>query len=139
SKEEIEKALKGFIGDYEQITPIYSVRKGAMKSGEIYSIELLDLQFTNFQRLKQEIIEKIKNVEGDFRQEEIIKQWQDVSVGACRGMSLRVTMSKGLYVRSLSQDIAKKLGTVGFVTSLIRTKNGTYSKKDCGTLSGYGN
>jgi len=39
-------------------------------------------------------------------------------------------MSKGLYVRSLSQDVCNKLGCVGFTYSIVRTRNGSYGKKE---------
>ncbi|MBR5598437.1 MAG: tRNA pseudouridine(55) synthase TruB [Alphaproteobacteria bacterium] len=39
---------------------------------------------------------------------------------------LEVTCSKGTYVRTLGQDIAITLNTVGYLTSLRRTKNGNF-------------
>lgn len=45
--------------------------------------------------------------------------------------TIQVEMSRGLYVRSLSQDIANKIGTLGFVTRLVRTQNGEYTKEKC--------
>ena len=39
---------------------------------------------------------------------------------------LRVTCSKGTYVRTLGADIAEKLGTCGHLTALRRTKNGFF-------------
>ena len=39
---------------------------------------------------------------------------------------LETTCSKGTYVRTLGQDIAKSLNTVGYLTSLRRTKNGFF-------------
>ena len=38
-----------------------------------------------------------------------------------------VTCSKGTYVRVLGKDIAVKLGTVGYLTSLVRTQVGGFS------------
>ena len=41
-----------------------------------------------------------------------------------------VDCSKGTYVRVLGKDIAEKLGTVGYLTSLKRTKVGNYLVND---------
>ncbi|MBT3737978.1 MAG: tRNA pseudouridine(55) synthase TruB, partial [Candidatus Marinimicrobia bacterium] len=38
-----------------------------------------------------------------------------------------VTCSKGTYIRVLGQDIAKKLGTIGYLTKLVRIEVGPYN------------
>ena len=45
-------------------------------------------------------------------------------------IKFRVDCSKGTYVRVLGKDIAEKLGTVGYLTSLKRTKVGNYLVND---------
>jgi tRNA pseudouridine55 synthase len=37
-----------------------------------------------------------------------------------------ITCSKGTYIRVLASDIAKKLGTVGYLTNLRRTRVGNF-------------
>ncbi len=46
----------------------------------------------------------------------------------------RVRCSKGTYVRTLAEDIAKKLGTVGHVHALYRTQVGPFKKDALYTL-----
>ena len=41
-----------------------------------------------------------------------------------------VSCSKGTYIRSLCEDIAKKLGTIGYMTKLKRTKVGDFKIED---------
>ena len=41
-----------------------------------------------------------------------------------------VSCSKGTYIRVLGLDIAKKLGTVGYLINLKRTRVGNYSIKE---------
>ncbi|MBT7524753.1 MAG: tRNA pseudouridine(55) synthase TruB, partial [Candidatus Marinimicrobia bacterium] len=41
-----------------------------------------------------------------------------------------VTCSKGTYIRVLGQDIAKKLGTIGYLTKLVRIEVGHYNIKN---------
>lgn len=45
-------------------------------------------------------------------------------------MEVRITCSSGTYIRTLASDLAKKLGTVGMVESLIREQIGDYNLKD---------
>ena len=45
-------------------------------------------------------------------------------------MSFRVQCSKGTYIRVLGSDIAEKLGTVGHLIALKRTKVGDYELDD---------
>ncbi len=42
-------------------------------------------------------------------------------------ISFSVLCSRGTYVRTLGSDIARKLGTVGHIKSLVRTKIGEYT------------
>ena len=44
----------------------------------------------------------------------------------------KVTCSKGTYIRVLSENIAEKLGTVGFMSSLNRTRVGNFKIEDAG-------
>ena len=38
--------------------------------------------------------------------------------------------SKGTYVRSIGRDLARKLGTLGYISMLRRTKVGTFDESD---------
>jgi len=42
-------------------------------------------------------------------------------------LSFEVTCSRGTYVRALARDIAAVLGTLGYLTSLVRTRVGPFS------------
>jgi tRNA pseudouridine55 synthase len=62
-----------------------------------------------------------------------IHQWRYLAEGFVGGdmdgeqyATLRVTVSKGTYIRSLARDIALALGTVGHVTMLRRTRAGPF-------------
>ena len=45
-------------------------------------------------------------------------------------IEFRVKVSKGTYIRTLGEDLAKRLGTVGHLTALRRTKVGPFSVED---------
>jgi tRNA pseudouridine55 synthase len=49
-------------------------------------------------------------------------------------MDIRVRCSKGTYVRTLAEDIAAALGTVGHLAALRRTASGGLSVRDAATL-----
>jgi tRNA pseudouridine55 synthase len=49
-------------------------------------------------------------------------------------LTLEVTCSKGTYIRALARDIAVSLGTVGHMTSLLRTRVGPFSLADALSL-----
>jgi tRNA pseudouridine55 synthase len=61
--------------------------------------------------------------------------WPDPSSGDARErVTLRCTVSKGTYIRSLARDIARALGTVGHVSMLRRTRAGPFSLKQAVSL-----
>jgi tRNA pseudouridine55 synthase len=49
-------------------------------------------------------------------------------------LTLEVTCSKGTYIRALARDLALALGTVGHLTSLLRTRVGLFVLEDSLTL-----
>lgn len=114
-KEKVEKTLEKFIGEQEQIPPIYSAIKVKGKKlyeyarkGEIVEIPPRKINIYN-----------IKLIEIDKRNKKIL---------------FEVSSSKGTYIRSLCQDIAKALGTIGYMTNLKRTKLGIFDIKDSARL-----
>ncbi len=46
----------------------------------------------------------------------------------------KVNCSKGTYIRTLCEDISEKLGTVGYMKSLRRTRVGEFSLEDTGKI-----
>ena len=110
-KEEIEKILKSFIGKQSQIPPMYSAIKVNGKKLYEYArkgekVELLPRQV------------EIYNMEL-IRIDEEEKQ-----------ITFKVSCSKGTYIRSLCEDIAKKLNTVGYMKELKRVKVGEFKIED---------
>jgi tRNA pseudouridine55 synthase len=50
-------------------------------------------------------------------------------------IELRVACAKGYYVRSLARDLAERLGTVGHLTKLRRTRSGPFTLDDAVSLT----
>lgn len=115
---QIKKALEKMQGVYEQEVPIYSAVKINGKKLYEYAREGINVELpkrmVNIKRL--ELINNIKyeNNKTTFQ--------------------IRCHVSKGTYIRSLVNDIAHELGTVGTMTSLNRVKQGIFNISDSYTL-----
>ena len=117
SKQEVEETLNKFEGSYEQTVPIYSAIKVKGKKLYEYAREGIDVE------LPKKTVE-IKNIKLlDYKKEN-----DQISI------KFQVLVSKGTYIRSLVEDIAAKLNTVGTMTNLRRIKQGKYNIEDCYTL-----
>ncbi len=105
TEERVREVIKTFIGDIEQVPPLFSAvhidgeraykraRKGEdveipARTVHVEHIELLGYEYPN--------------------------------------LSVRVDCGRGTYVRSLARDIGKMLGTGGHLASLVRTAIGPY-------------
>lgn len=114
SKEEIEEVLKEYTCEYDQEAPIYSAIKVSGKKLYEYARnnEEVLLPKRKVQISNLELISDIK-----YENKKII-------------FSIKTTVSKGTYIRSLVRDIAKSLGTVGVMSKLQRTRQGDFYIND---------
>ncbi len=109
---EIEVVLPDFRGDIEQLPPMYSaVQVGGRR---LYDIA----------REGREVERKTRPVTID----ELVCYEEE------GGLFLRVTCSKGTYVRSLVHDIGQRLGCGAALSSLVRTRACGFDLSDCVTL-----
>lgn len=102
----IYDATKGFIGEIEQVPPIFSALK---KDGK---------------RL-YEFAREGKTVEIKSRQIHILEF--KITTIRLPKVHFRVTCSKGTYIRSLAHDFGKALASGGYLSELRRTKIGDYN------------
>ena len=105
AKENVEKVLSSFIGKQEQTPPIYSAIKVAGKKLYEYARKGQEVEIP-----KREI--EIYNIE--------LVGINKVS----KEIEFKVSCSKGTYIRSLCIDIAKALGTIGYMSGLERLQVG---------------
>ena len=111
---ELENAVKGMIGKYAQMPPLYSAKKvngkvgyKEARNGGTLNLSPKEVEIYDFKILRQ--IEK--NV---YRFE--------------------ITCSSGTYIRSIARDLAYHLGTYGSMQCILRTRCGIFSLKDAYTL-----
>ena len=107
----IRERIKRFIGVQQQTPPQYSAIKVEGKRAYQYAREGKEVE------LKPRTIEiyDINNIAVDLRKREV---------------SFDVYCTKGTYVRSLVNDIGKKLGCGATMVELIRLRNGNFDIKD---------
>lgn len=110
SKEDINKVLKSFVGNYEQEVPIYSAVK--INGKKLYEYARNNEKVVLPKRLVT--IKKIKLDEVQYEDNKTI-------------FKFTCLVSKGTYIRSLISDIATKLGTVGTMKNLRRLEQGKYN------------
>lgn len=107
-KSKINEVLKTFIGKQEQIPPIYSAIK--VKGKKLYEYARKGQTV----EIKPRIIEiysiNLIHIDEEKRQ-----------------IEFEVFCGKGTYIRSLCEDIAEKLGTVGYMKELKRTQVGKFN------------
>ena len=103
TKDKVEFVLNEFLGKQIQTPPIYSAIKINGKKLYEYARNGIEVEIP-----KREIeIYNIKLIKLDKNEKEI---------------EFEVECSKGTYIRTLCEDIAKKLDTIGYMKSLTRTK-----------------
>lgn len=112
SAEDINRIISKFIGEIEQVPPMFSAikkdgkklyelaRKGITVEREprrikIYSIDILNIDLEN------------------------------------KSVTIDVKCSKGTYIRTLCEDIGNSLGVGAYMESLRRTESGGFSINDC--------
>lgn len=108
-KENLLQVLESFVGKQEQIPPMYSaIKKNGKKlyeyarAGAKVEVEPRKIEIYN-----------IKLIEYDTNTVRFV-----------------VSCSKGTYIRSLCEDIAEKLNTVGYMKNLKRLQVGEFNIKD---------
>lgn len=114
-EENIKNVLNSFIGKQMQTPPIYS------------AIKINGKKLYEYAR---------KNIEVDIkpRQIEIYNIYMNKIEADENLIQFKVQCSKGTYIRSLCEDIAKSLGTIGYMKELNRTKVGIFNIEDSITI-----
>lgn len=115
---QITKALEKMQGVYEQEVPIYSAVKINGKKLYEYAREGINVDLPK-RMVNIKSLELINNIKYENNK---------------TTFQIRCHVSKGTYIRSLVNDIAHELGTVGTMTSLNRVKQGIFNISDAYTL-----
>ena len=114
SKLKINKVLESFLGTSMQTPPMFSAKK-------IGGVKLYELARKNITVDREPTQIKISDIS--------IINYNETNI------VFTVSCSKGTYIRVLGKEIAEKLGTVGYLNSLIRTRVGEYFIDDSISLN----
>lgn len=109
TKELIIKTLNSFIGTYKMEVPMYSAVK--VKGKKLYE----------YARHNIKVTKPIKEVE--IKELELLDFHDDI-------IKFRAKVEKGTYIRSLIDDLCKRLNTIGTMNNLIRTRQGSFRLED---------
>ena len=109
TEETAKKCIESFIGEYDQIPPMYSALK--VNGKKLY-----------------ELAREGKVVERKSRKVQIY----DIRIKEMKLPRIRmeVSCSKGTYIRTLCNDVGEVLGVGGCMESLLRTKVSRFELKD---------
>jgi tRNA pseudouridine55 synthase len=109
NQQEFERICNDFVGDIDQIPPMFSAKK--VNGRRLYKIA----------REGDQIAREPKTVYVDR-----------IDVLSFDGQiaKIKVVCSKGTYIRTLAKDIGQKIGCGGHLKSLIRTRIGKFDVKD---------
>ena len=113
TNEQIEKAVGSFVGEQEQIPPMYSAIK--IDGKKLYELARKGVEVERKPRIVTINYINILNINGDE-------------------VEMVIGCTKGTYIRTLCNDIGDALGCGGFMKSLVRTKCGGFSIENSITL-----
>ncbi len=112
----LRSIAQSFVGDIEQMPPIYSAIKIDGSAAYIAA------------RKGAEVVMKARNV--------TIKEFELTKIEMPL-VHFRVVCSKGTYIRSLAYDFGKALNSGAYLASLCRTKIGVFDVKDAKDVEGW--
>jgi len=152
TREHIKKGLNEFRGHIAQEYPPYSsktvegkslfewARQGALSSivlpsrtVNIYDLEVKATYKVSEKDLLAYITEGIDKVQGDFRQEEILRGWRErlkaTGTREFPAATVAISCSSGTYARSIAHGLGQELGVPALALHILRTKVGEFEVK----------
>lgn len=109
TREMVEQAAQKYVGEYDQIPPMYSALK--VNGKKLY-----------------ELAREGKTIERKARRVRIYEL--EILEEALPRVRLRVRCSKGTYIRTLCDDIGADLGCYGCMEALLRTRVGPFALEE---------
>ena len=113
SEPEIREAVGSFVGSYDQIPPMYSAKK--VRGKKLYELAREGIEVERSARTVT-----IENIE-----------ITDINLP---DVTMRITCSKGTYIRTLCHDIGRKLSCGAHMAHLTRCAVGIFRLEDAVTL-----
>lgn len=120
----LREALPHFRGDIQQIPPMFSaLRKNGTR---LYDLarkgEVVEREPRNVTVYRLELVTTSDQSEMGHSPELLVPP---------EGFVLDIECSGGFYVRTVIDDLAKKVNSLAHMTALLRTKQGVFTLRDC--------
>ena len=112
TRQMVEDVLSRFVGDIEQVPPVFSACN--VNGKRAYQLSRKGKEVTLAPKMVH--IEEIELTSYDDETKQV---------------GIRVVCGKGTYIRSLARDIGKALGCGAYLTALRRTRVGNVRVEDC--------
>ena len=149
SEAALRAALPGFVGEQDQVAPLFSAKsvdgvrayetarrllREAQRAGRAFDPGDV-LQSSRITIYDLELLSWHEGIVQDFTDDGLGRiRVADVSGRQLPTALVRVACSKGTYIRALARDLGETLGSGAFLSSLRRTRNGGYGIADAWTL-----
>lgn len=117
TEDEIRAAVMSFIGEIEQVPPMYSAIKQNGK--KLYELAR-------------------QGIEVERKPRKVMINSIDILKIDGKSVTIDVSCSKGTYIRTLCEDIGNKLGTGAYMNTLRRIKTGMFDLSQSHTLEELG-
>lgn len=160
SEESVRLALKDFVGEQEQIAPLFS----AKSVDGVRAYELARKQYRDARKEKTEVMEDFDHSIAETLHRQIITIYSaelvrflpeglpaqvpqeglrpnprinvvDTSDLHLPHADIRIACSKGTYIRAIARDLGEALGTGAHLDSLCRTRSGGFRIEDALTVT----
>lgn len=144
TEETVRSVLPSFIGEQDQVAPLFSAKsvdgvrayetaRRLFRQGlPVGDSSILQANRINIYGLELLSFGKFVQTAADDGKGRI--RVADVSGYDLPTAMIRISCSKGTYVRSFARDLGETLGSGAFLSSLRRTKNGGFDIEDAVTL-----
>ncbi len=109
----VKEVIPRFTGHIMQVPPVYSAVKIDGKRAYKYARKGAEVEL----KAKPLVIEQLEILPSELPE-----------------LKLRIVCSKGTYIRALTRDIGKALGSGAHLTALCRTRVGSVKLEDCLTI-----
>ena len=155
--EAVQEALKGFLGPQEQIAPLFSAksvdgvrayemarklyRSGRSAELDTAALETLhrskivisELELLEFKTSANCFAERKASPAGEINASCRINVADTSALGLPEAV-IRITCSKGTYIRAFARDLGEALGSGAHLCSLVRSRSGDYRIEDALSL-----
>jgi len=149
SEAALRAVLPGFVGEQDQVAPLFSAKsvdgvrayetarrllREAQRAGRAFDPGDV-LQSSRISIYDLELLSWHEDIVQDFTDDGLGRiRVADISGRHLPTAMVRVACSKGTYIRALARDLGEALGSGAFLSSLRRTRNGGFDISQAWTL-----